>query len=381
MKKPKIRLFPKIKPRRGTLEAEGSKGQRYCPNCHYPLPHYGEFCSNCGQRYTDGRVPLKYLLQDFIDNVLNIDTKFFRTVWSLALPGKLTNEFFKGHHKRFASPARLFFVATVIHFAVIGFVIHDTLESSLANMMEESKRRAYELPLIDSLEQARTEVEQQFGENAMVKEAMDSLFTQVHDAKRDSFDLNYFFITSNWDIERKDITLSQYELYNKDPAVLAQEKGITNKTESFFFQQFIKIWTHVDNFGQFVLGQLVWMVILMMPALALILKLLYIRRKRYFVEHLVFSFHYHAFAFWIVSIMLLVLHWTGAWEENYVPWVSAVPNIVVVGILIYLFIAMRRVYKQGFFKTLIKNSILNFAYVFIFSFFLVITFIISGLMF
>ena len=381
MKKPSIRLFPKIQPRRGTLESEGDKGQRYCPNCHYPLPHYGEFCSNCGQRYTNGRVPLKYLLYDFIENVLNIDSKFFRTVWSLALPGRLTSEFFKGHHKRFASPARLFFVATVVHFAVIGFVIHDVLESSLGNMMEGSKRRAYELPIIDSLSQARLEVEQQFGEDAMVGQAMDSLFAHIPGADQDSMDFNFLTIDDNWNIQSKKIRLSYYELYNKESLTLAKEKGINGKMESFLFQQFVKIYTHGDNFGQFVLGQLVWMVILMMPALALILKLLYIRRKRYFVEHLVFSFHYHAFAFWIVSIMLLILHWTGAWEENYTDWVSAIPNLVILGILIYLFIAMRKVYQQGFFKTFIKYSILNFAYLMIFVLFLSITFLISGLMF
>ena len=37
--------------------------------------------------------------------------------------------------------------------------------------------------------------------------------------------------------------------------------------------------------------------LVMMPFLALILKLLYFRRDYYYVEHLVFALHFHAFAF------------------------------------------------------------------------------------
>lgn len=379
MNKTRIRLFPRIKPRRGTLTTEGNKGQRYCPNCHYPLPHYGEFCSNCGQQYTDGRVPLKFLLQDFIDNVLNIDSKLFRTTWALIRPGKLTNEFFAGHHKRFASPARLFFIATVVHFAMIGFVINDELATGLGKLVEKNRRQAYEAPLLDSLQKAREEVSSMFAGQATAQRALDSLFTKIKSEKRDSQDITYFSIDSNWNITSKDVTLSIEELYRKTPAELATANGISGKLENLIFQQAVKVNTHVDNFGQYMLGQFVWMVILMMPALALILKLLYVRRRRYFVEHLVFSFHYHAFAFWVVSISLFLLALTDSWENDKVTSIASI--IVIFGILIYLFIAMRRVYKQGFFKTFVKYNILNFAYLMIFFLFLSLTFVVSALMY
>lgn len=379
MKNTRIRLFPRIRKRRGTLVSEGQKGQRYCPNCHYPLPHYGEFCSNCGQRYTDGRVPLKYLLQDFLDNVLNVDSKFFRTTWSLTKPGKLTNEFFQGHHKRYASPGRLFFVATVIHFAVLGFLINDQLASGIGAWMEHGKRKAYEQPLLDSLQKSREVIVSQFSDHAVVDEAFDSLFVHMGGLKRDSITVGYVAFGNDWLPETFDASFSTQELYTRSSAELADQKGITGKVDRLIFQQAIKVVTHADNFGPYALGQLVWMVILMMPALALILKLLYVRRKRYFVEHLVFSFHYHAFSFWIVSIMLLVMHFTNGWENEAAA--TLVPITVTLGILIYLFIAMRRVYKQGFFKTFIKYNILNFAYMMIFSLFLALTLAISTLMF
>lgn len=379
MKKPKTRLFPRIRSRPGTLETEGQKGQRFCPNCHYPLPHYGEYCSNCGQRYTNGRIPLKYLLQDFLDNVLNIDSKFLRTTWSLIIPGKLTNEFFKGHHKRYASPGRLFFVATIVHFAVLGFLINDQLASGLAQITEGNKRKAYELPLRDSLQKAREEVSSQFSDQPVVDQAMDSLFSKVREDSKDSLTLGYLYFDDNWQLNSRRVYFASEELFRKTPDQLADEKEVDNKFGRLILQQFVKVVVHVDNFGQYALGQLVWMVILMMPALAFILKLLYIRRGRYFVEHLVFSFHYHAFSFWVISIMLLVMNWTTAWENEELN--VLVVSSIVFGILIYLFIAMRRVYKQGFFKTFIKYNILNFAYVLIFSLFLFLTLAVSALLF
>ncbi|PHN04617.1 DUF3667 domain-containing protein [Flavilitoribacter nigricans] len=379
MKNTRIRLFPRIRKRRGTLESEGQKGQRYCPNCHYPLPHYGEFCSNCGQRFTDGRVPLKYLLQDFLENVLNVDSKFFRTTWALIIPGKLTNEFFKGHHKRYATPGRLFFVATVVHFAVLGFLINDQIATGLGQMIEDGKRKSYVQPMLDSLQAARKDILTEFGEEPDVARAFDSLFLKVGGTSRDSQKVDYFTFADSWWPSSAEVWFSTQELYSKSPAELADAKGITGKMDRLVFQQVVKVTTHTDNFGQYALGQLVWMVILMMPALALILKLLYIRRKRYFVEHLVFSFHYHAFSFWIVSIMLLIMTWTNSWDNEAIA--GIVPTFVVFGILIYLFIAMRRVYKQGFFKTFVKYNILNFAYIMIFSLFLALTLAVSALMF
>lgn len=380
MKNTLIRLFPRIRKRRGTLETKSQKGQRYCPNCHYPLPHYGEFCSNCGQRYTDGRVPLKYLLQDFLDNVLNIDSKFFRTTWSLTKPGKLTNEFFKGHHKRYASPGRLFFVATVVHFAVLGFLINDKLASGLGEGLEKSKRRAYEQPLMDTLQLAQEEVKDMYADQPVVAEAIDSLYDRLGGVKRDSVGIGYLSIERDWNMETKMVTVSSEDLYtNKNIDQIADEKGITGNFNRLMFKQTAKIMSHPDNFGPYALGQLVWMVILMMPALALILKLLYVRRSRYFVEHLVFSFHYHAFSFWAVSIMLLLMTWFKGWDNELAA--ALVPSLVGLSILIYLFIAMRRVYKQGFFKTFIKYCFLNFSYLLIFSLFLSLTLFVSALMF
>jgi hypothetical protein len=80
------------------------------------------------------------------------------------------------------------------------------------------------------------------------------------------------------------------------------------------------------------------LVFVLLPLAAVLFKLFW--WKRYFVEHLVFSLHLHSFAF--AAALVIFLHWT--------------PVTVVVAAwgVVYVVLAFRRVYGQGWGKTLAK---------------------------
>jgi Protein of unknown function (DUF3667) len=82
----------------------------YCLNCHYPTAELENFCPNCGQKATDGKVSLHDLVHEFVHSIVHLDGKIFKTLLYLFVPGKLTVEFFEGHHKRYAHPIQLFIV-------------------------------------------------------------------------------------------------------------------------------------------------------------------------------------------------------------------------------------------------------------------------------
>ena len=92
------------------------------------------------------------------------------------------------------------------------------------------------------------------------------------------------------------------------------------------------------------------MMFFLLPLFAVSLKLLYLRRKRLYVEHLIFLLHTHAFAFLLLA-PLLFLH---------PGWLAGVVSLVL---LVYVLTAMRVVYKQGWSKTLLKFSLLSTGYV------------------
>jgi hypothetical protein len=107
-------------------------------------------------------------------------------------------------------------------------------------------------------------------------------------------------------------------------------------------------------------------IFVMMPLFALILKLLYARRKRFYVEHFVFALHVHSFAFLLLTIMVLMR----------VDWVNA---LLTVWFMIALYIAMKRVYGQGYLKTLLKYVLLGQAYALVLIFGVLATVILTAL--
>ena len=59
------------------------------------------------------------LIHEFVHTLFHLDGKFFTTLKHIFIPAKLTLEFFKGHHKRYAHPVQLFLVVGAAAFAVL----------------------------------------------------------------------------------------------------------------------------------------------------------------------------------------------------------------------------------------------------------------------
>jgi len=94
-----------------------------------------------------------------------------------------------------------------------------------------------------------------------------------------------------------------------------------------------------------------------LPLFALILKLLYVRRKQfYYVDHGIFSIHLYIFSF----LILLVLFGLNSLSKA-TGWKSAIDWLILAGILypfFYYYKAMRRFYGQGRGKTIFKYILL-----------------------
>lgn len=348
---------------------------RYCPNCYYPLPDYGNYCSHCSQKFTDGKVTFWALVRDFFESVLNIDSKIFRTIGALFVPGKLSEAYFQGKQKRYVPPLRLFFVMAVIHFAVLGYFTLEDLEKGLANTLESSEKSAYMAVFRDELDSARVEVEPLFPQQPAVAAAFDSLEIRLGETRQDSVQISYLVSTGLLGFQSKNVEVAIYDVMEMPLDSLPYKYGVEGFWHQLVFRQVAKLNREGANFAGYVLSKLIWVVVLMMPALALLLKMLYIRRRRYYVEHLVFSFHYHAFAFLLASVLLLI----GFQAEEDID--GKLTSVFVIAVLVYLYKAMRRFYLQGWFKTFLKFSFVNMAYFIIVSFFFVLVAVITALTF
>ena len=108
------------------------------------------------------------------------------------------------------------------------------------------------------------------------------------------------------------------------------------------------------------------MLFLLLPVFALLLKLLYVRRKQfYFVDHAILSLHYFSFIFLLLILSVFILDKifnTAFFVQVSVPW-----------IFLYLLLAMKKLYGQTWGKTLLKF----FALVFLFTFAVIVTMFIN----
>ena len=115
------------------------------------------------------------------------------------------------------------------------------------------------------------------------------------------------------------------------------------------------------SFLEKAMGNVPTALILLLPLMALVLKALYPLSRRYYVEHLLFFVHLHAFYFLLLTFLILFLRAATT---------LAIPDPIVALVAIptglyapvYLFIAMRRVYGQGRFVTFLKYILLSVAY-------------------
>ena len=134
-------------------------------------------------------------------------------------------------------------------------------------------------------------------------------------------------------------------------------------------RQFIKAARDVKSLNNFIYANLTWLFIALIPIFGLWMKLLYIRRKRYYLEHFVFLLHLFSGVIILAAVTLLI----GEVEElkNYAL------GFIVALVVIFPFLAFKRYYGQSTFKTLIKFILLGIffllSFIFTFSLFIVIT--------
>ncbi|MCR5887867.1 hypothetical protein LRS06_08760 [Hymenobacter sp. J193] len=105
------------------------------------------------------------------------------------------------------------------------------------------------------------------------------------------------------------------------------------------------------------------MMFLLMPLAALLLKGAYVRRKKRYISHLIFTIHLHCFLF------LFFCFWLGI---SAIPYLGGLTEWLWVVPVVYFLVALRSFYEQGWGKTLAKSLLLGFTY------FLTLTFCVVG---
>ncbi len=344
-----------------------------CRNCDTFLPENAKFCPACSQKNTDGRITFKELVSQFMSDLFNLDGRIFQTLKALSVPGKLTDDFFNGKQIRYYHPVRLFIFAGVIFIGVLSLTLTESEINTVDNLWK-NREKMFELKkAYNYIDTTSQHISMELGDtiSPIAFDTLRSRFASKFDLKkRDSFEISDGFSFGNTK-NTKAIKISLEDALKLPEDSLATKYGIKGLWDRQIFLQNLRVQKSASNFLFYLIKNILWMVFIMMPMLALVLKLLYLRKRYLYVEHLVFSFHVHIFFFLLLGSVIFLANLTNA---EFFFWIIFLAPL-------YLLFAMKRFYKQRWWVTVIKFCLVYVFYLAVFTLSVFITAFVSIFLF
>ncbi|MDM9632754.1 DUF3667 domain-containing protein [Robiginitalea aurantiaca] len=368
-----------------------------CLNCGQPLDLSDRYCPYCSQANTTKHLSVKDFFEEFLAEIVNLDTRLFRTLYTMVWrPGKISLDFISGKRKSYANPFRLLLSVAIIYFLMLTF-------SADFDRFDRQGRSASDN--VDQVLNWDLNFDTDDPDQQSAIAALDTLDLKgLKNLKNldspgikglDSLDLKELDSMGLTGIDSLGLTGSlKAKKRNRDSLILADPRGYLEKIDekswlsgtlkrAAFFVTLINqdsVYTFeeaaekyklenssenqlafgiADSYdhlnrqpGTFLkefISTVPFAIFFFLPLFTIFLWLFYIRKKYTYTDNLVFSFHSQAFFFILLIVSFLI------------DWAFGVTSIWVALLIfpVYLFLSMRRFYGQGWFKTTIKFLFLN----------------------
>jgi Protein of unknown function (DUF3667) len=333
---------------------ENETPTKHCRNCDAPLPSEARFCPQCSQRNHDGRLTFREMVAEAMGTLFNLDNRIFSTLRAMVVPGKLTTEYFEGKHIRYYHPLRLFLFTGLALISVLTVRYRQgPAYAQMEKMSEDIKRNHLHKKTYEHLDSLRAAfiAEQN---NPITQQAVDSFASlaeflnyTTENIDSSSFGINLF------GGKIKGVNASTADVMELSAEALLDKYKVEGFWNRLFISRSVRIMKGGTNeFMLSLFGNAIWMLLVLMPLMALVLKLLYARKPFLYYEHFVFNLHLHAASFTIIFLCLVFAKHPPVW-------------LIAIGALVsflYPYFALKRVYQQGFWKTNLKYFIISIAY-------------------
>ena len=372
-----------------------------CLNCGYLLDISDKYCPNCSQANSTKKLTLKDFLDEFLSSVINYDSKLLKTLSALIMrPGGITKDYINGKRVSYTNPFRFLLSLAFIYFLMFTFnnrfteldksfkdfdgtisggspvsynlktgeTTVDSLKlkqqaeevlQSLDSVENKSPGLVFGLKKFDSIRNADPEVAQSLNmldslthlKDQKPKMNKDSLmaanpktyFDSISkESGMDGFSDKVDFFTQ---MIKKD-TLFSFEQASEKYDI---ESTMSNKMAFNASNNVLTFMQRPSIYLKNTISKLPFVIFFLMPLFTIFIWLVYIRKKYTYTDHLIFSFHNQSLLF-ILLILSLILDMI---------FKISTAGLFVTIFSIYLFIAMKKFYGQGVFKTIIKYIFLN----------------------
>jgi hypothetical protein len=328
-----------------------------CLNCGTIVEE--RYCSHCGQENIEPKESIGHLVGHFFADITHFDSQIFTTLKDLVFrPGFLTREYIAGRRLRYLNPIRMYIFISAVFFLVI-FSGQEEHEAAVEGGHAVNVFRQH---FADSLRKAG-------GGGA---EGSDSLRSRVNKeiaAKLDTTeavkagDESMFFAFGGTKIvidltENKYKTLREYDSIQPHLPDSARSTGlwgwVLRRNVQLKEEHGGRSHTHIEEDLQHTIPKIMFV---LLPLFALFIGWFYSRKKYYYVQHAIFSIHYHSFVFLLFLVVTLVSKLITNYKVE-----IGLSGFAYLLAFVYLVAALKRTYQQGFWLTLLKGIAIGLLY-------------------
>jgi hypothetical protein len=333
-------------------------GLTHCENCGAQL--HGHWCGQCGQAAVDYRRSFRHVVADVLESFLNWDSKFFTTIALLILkPWRLTNEFLSGKRVRYVNPLRLYLLASILFFFAVNY---------------GAKGLRFEPGKLSPKD--RAELEADLKKEDLPPAAREKLEAFVRDSSPAPAPSPSPTRPSSSPVNGTDKQKRKYGKIGERPFMVFDDTKSSTPFEHWIEERAKeKMGEHGTKMGLFIatlFSNLPYMMLCCIPLFAFVLKILYIRRRIFYIDHLIYALHIHTFFY--TGVMLIVLATIGLNRFVAGPIAGWMIAFLWIAFVTQIFLSIRYVYQQGWFISIFKFLFGGFVYLIVLAVALAVTF-------
>lgn len=303
-----------------------------CLNCNTPLDKEDRYCNFCGQLNSTKKLSFTDFFKELFGSLFSYDSRIYKTLRTLLFqPGKASLDYIKGKRAQHPNPFRFYLSVSIIFFLLYGFAIQfeeDNINATIIENKEEDNITAV-IKQKETLQKFSSEAE------------LDTLSFYDNIARKIDIYHNYSKTNPNINV-------------NEALGHLNHKNNIFNR---WLYRRLLAgedIMTHPTSFSTYAISKLPFGIFFFIPFFTLFLWFTYRRTTYTYMEHLVFAFHTQTVFFFIMTLSLILNFFL---HEKYIG------TVFLLYFSIYLFFALRKFYRQPFFKTLFKYVFLSIIFI------------------
>jgi len=282
-----------------------------CLNCYNPNVEE-RFCPKCGQENIENRMSLKGIIFHFFEDLTHYDSAFFKSIkYLLFNPAKLTLAYLDGRRKIYVAPIKLYFFISFITF-FLPSVLPDLYQQKKEPIATEKKELNPKVPI---------------------------------------FGLTEYKTVKQYDSVQK--ALPEHNKINSIRFYLTRKVLETKEKKS---AEYIK-----ERFNEDYQKNIPKAIFIYLPIFGFWLWLFHSKKRWFFFDHAIFTFHYFSFLLLTLTISITFIERlisaipSGFWFDN----LSNINGFITLGwIFVYFYIANKRMYREKRWLSFLKSTLL-----------------------